>query len=158
MKRQLKFRAWDGLNMLYPNDTQKGMGSRAFILLMDMDGNCSWNNPYGFAPEEVANVYIMQSSGLFDKNNTEIYEGDILKLVTSHGKEITVTCEFGSKERELRNFMGQVNTCQITGFYFLVMKRYPTYPIVENHLGKNDLEIMEVVGNIFETPELLKEQ
>jgi len=32
-----------------------------------------------------------------------------------------------------------------------------TNPIVKNYCGKHDLEIIEVIGNIFENPELLSE-
>lgn len=97
----------------------------------------------------------MLFSGKQDKKGKDIYDGDILKLINREGKEMLVLCQYGSFERQLRNFMGEINNCEITGFAFLVANRYPTFPLVKNYLNKNDLQIMEVIGNIHEHPELL---
>lgn len=129
MSREIKFRAW----------------SKACEEMVEDSG-------YKCDPD----LYeVMQYTGLKDKAGKEIYEGDILELINADGKQITVTCEFGNFERELRNFMGTIHYCQITGFAFLIKQRYATFPIVKNYLGVNDLEIMTVIGNIYENPNLL---
>jgi len=90
-----------------------------------------------------------------DSKGKQIFEGDILELSNKDGKRVVVVCVFGTAGRQLRNFVGEINECQITGFYFLINKRYPTFPIVKNYAGKNDLEIMTIIGNIVENKELI---
>jgi len=91
-------------------------------------------------------------TGLKDKNGKEIYEGDIIQLINEDLEEIKVICEFGTAKRQIFD-----NLVEITGFYF---KRLDddrkTFPIINNYLGKHDLELFEVIGNIHDNPELLE--
>jgi len=89
----------------------------------------------------------MQSTGTYDKNKKEIYEGDVIKLVET----IRVLCEFGTARRNING-----NLVDITGFYFKLESGFKSFPIVENYLGKHDLELFEIIGNVYETPELFK--
>jgi uncharacterized phage protein (TIGR01671 family) len=95
---------------------------------------------------------IGQYTGLKDKNGKEIYEGDIIQLINEDLEEIKVICEFGTAKRQIFD-----NLVEITGFYF---KRLDddrkTFPIINNYLGKHDLELFEVIGNIHDNPELLE--
>jgi len=114
----LKFRAWAvaSKKMFYP-DSEDGWELVNGVL-----------NP-------LPNTILMQSTGLFDKNGKEIYEGDIL------GKEPI-------KEKAIWEVVYNYN-----GFY---LKRYiPNTIDLEMYGIRNDLEI---IGNIYENKELLSNQ
>ena len=135
MSRVIKFRVWNGEQMISP-DT------------IDRHGKARWTE--NSIPQMTDKV--MQFTGLHDKNGKEIYEGDIISLIDDVGDEILVICEFGTVQREI---YGQtLNLCDITGFYFRKDNR-ATFPIVNNYAGKHDLELFEVIGNIHQNPELL---
>lgn len=83
---------------------------------------------------------LMQSTGLRDINGKLIYEGDIIKYMYYNPKRYTKwsvvfnpdTLEFGLKD------------CQCIGY-----SRLTRYSIFNNKV--------EVIGNIYENPELLKD-
>lgn len=78
---------------------------------------------------------LMQFTGLKDKNGKEIYEGDIW-----NGREV----KFGQFYTYLENGLG--NSYWITGFY------------IDNDEGISEPVESggEVIGNIYENPELIK--
>ena len=78
-------------------------------------------------------VELMQSTGLKDKNGTEIFEGDIIKLIGTYKD---------SKGKELGRYMVEWNN-YYTGFY----------PLIDDPLEGGGTEY-EVIGNIYENPEL----
>lgn len=71
---------------------------------------------------------VMQNTGLNDKNGKDIYEGDIVKA-DKHLYEVTINC-------------------------------YGTFgiDIYEYKIGLPSTFPLEIVGNIYETPELLNER
>lgn len=81
------------------------------------------------------NVIIMQSTGLKDKNGKEIFEGDIVKM----SKDVSVD----------------------TTYYEVVRRRCGAYSL-ESKQHACDLlirhTICEIIGNIYENPELLEEE
>lgn len=97
-------------------------------------------------------VILMQYIGLQDKSGRDIYEGDILSLVDKYGQTIKVVCEYGIHRRGIDSG----NIVDIPGFSFLLLNGHPTFPIVLNYKSKHDLEIIEIIGNIYENPELIK--
>ncbi len=84
---------------------------------------------------------LMQFTGLKDKNGKEIYEGDIVK--------------YGYEDFEEDKTIHQVKWCDDEGYPAFDLK--PHLDIECNGLSQamNEGEI-EVIGNIYENPELLK--
>lgn len=92
---------------------------------------------------------IPESVGMYsrfnDKNGTEIFHGDKVRVTRDDGVEIIATCMFGSAIREING-----NEVEIIGFYFQVDGGKKTFPIVNNYVGKHDTQLFEVIGNIHD--------
>ena len=95
---------------------------------------------------------LQQWTELFDKNKNPIYEGDIVKYARSkiESVEFAKNC-FKSHAIELGEEIGEI----------LYIK--PSFCLSFDHIRYDDIAPMglaehryEVIGNVFETPELLK--
>jgi len=145
--REIKFRAWDKKRrkMIYlspevdPKNCGKlvycdmkdlAIGLDGYLYLLDECGN--WE-----CPESLGEEYeIMQYTGLKDKNGKEIYEGDIIQQ-RSEWDGITIKGKVVFRK----------------GMFVLRDSReYYT----ERHYLLN--KTAEVIGNIYENPELLKKE
>ncbi|PGU60311.1 YopX family protein [Bacillus cereus] len=80
---------------------------------------------------------VMQYTGLKDKNGTEIYEGDIVDTVYD-GKLFTGVVVYDESELDFKATNGKENYG--SNFQYLMC-----------------CEEVEVIGNIYENPELLEE-
>ena len=124
--RKIKFRIWDNIKKLYLKEEKNE------ILLLSNDENTPVfklnlsNNIYDFFKKETVEIEFF--TGLKDKNDNEIYEGDIVRDV-SNG--ITGYIEYSD------------------GRFFIV------YDDVIEKL--DEVVYLEVVGNIYENTELLGE-
>ena len=90
---------------------------------------------------ENENVHVMQYTGLKDKNGKEIYEGDAV-YVTPYGTDI---------------YKGQ----KFVVYYYEVRARFMfksegKRPVDCANIDSDGVAKFEVIGNIYETPELLK--
>lgn len=130
--REIKFRAWNGKEMFTNWDwltSEEGMG----ITLV------GWLNN---------NYQVMQYTGLKDKNDKEIFEGDIIKI--SYGtvnfenkKEIVTDVYFGKaafryRHKDESGSVLDFNSVKIVRGYERITQD------------------VEIIGNIYENPELLK--
>lgn len=112
-----------------------------------------WDDNLGYCLDEIIPETIGQYSGLKDKNGVKIFEGDIIELENYQGKKIRVVCKFGTARRAMYG-----NDVDITGFYFEYNEKTKTFPIVNNYAGKHDLELFEVIGNIYDDKEIKLEK
>lgn len=142
MNRPLKFRAWDKrLGKMITDD------ALAISLLGEIyrrgDGTAVWR--YHCIPKisrvntiSEDDFELMQYTGLKDKNGKEIYEGDIITDATDVGEVFY---------RVAQQTDGAIGWCLEQG---LVANQYTRYSLYAEHP-------YEVVGNLWENKELLKE-
>lgn len=130
-----------------------------FRVFSSRTGMWSWEKLKGNHPEPhpLSCLYshdgwhVMQYTGMKDKNGKEIYEGDIGEIKTQSGRLERFVVKWGVHRREMKSGW----TVDIPGFCFEV-DGFPTFPIVNNYVNGHDLDIIEIIGNIFENPELLQ--
>jgi len=112
-----------------------------------------WFEERGIASEKEIGIYgwvIMQSTGLKDKNGVEIFEGDIVADRFPAGEDIG--------EVKWGNFydMDGEYYPQISGHHVQWHKKCyaPSDETFTDHL-LGQVKALEVIGNIYENPELL---
>ena len=96
---------------------------------------------------EVIPETVGQFTGLTDKNDNKIFEGDIISAITlDTGKEQTAVVCFG-------NFIDENNGDEYIGFFIEFDGIKTTITQLAMEECKNRIE---VIGNIYDNPELLK--
>ncbi|MCQ9211640.1 MULTISPECIES: YopX family protein [unclassified Streptococcus] len=128
-----KFRAWD----TFHNKWVKHFYITENGLIYNMEQQ--HRNLIGAVPIEKSGLVVMQSTGQFDKNGVEIFEGDV--VLEDGWRKVIVS--FGTQEIE-ENF-GDIRIFQ--GFNLDLGCGYPT--AIKSSF--------EVLGNIYENLNLLEE-
>lgn len=133
MSREIKFRAW---KTEFTRVGEHNIGKMAYDIVL---ANPIGNNADIRVNDILAKTHnLMQYTGLKDKNGKEIYEGDICKVIN-----------YASDYLKVRGKMYCViSWSNTTGFYGKGFGIPTTFSIGEE---------FEVIGNIYENPELLKE-
>jgi uncharacterized phage protein (TIGR01671 family) len=124
-KREIKFRAWDGKRMLnnvgfHPSLLKSLAGDPDYGYKEDDEG------AYIICPQ-FANYFLMQFTGLKDRNGKDIYEGDILK-----SKNHTVIVKFHRFGFKFFTERGGMWSCSA-------------------------VNSLSVIGNFYENQELIKQ-
>lgn len=135
--RNIKFRAWDKKK----NDWFDDDGA----LWVQLNGNIDfgWNGE--IMDDYTDRVILMQYTGNKDKKGVEIYEGDVLKRTYLDGM-------FG------RTHIGEVVYDKEYARYVISKPQKYTEPKTEDIRNTlSDRSTYEVIGNIYENPELLED-
>jgi uncharacterized phage protein (TIGR01671 family) len=147
MDRDIKFRAWDKqLNVMWePIALTK--------LLKYLFENMPNTTAYTEIKKHFDDVVWLQYTGLTDKNGKEIYEGDLLRLTGWYYKDD------GRSEKQNFDIRCKVKYDNTVACFSLIHIDPPGSHLkfFDVLLVSHDKEF-EVIGNIYETPDLLGEQ
>lgn len=136
MAREIKFRAWDKHEeiMIYSEQTDYpfdwGLGFYG-IEVQECDGS-NWNT--------MKDLEFMQYTGLKDKQGVEIYEGDICRCLNAYGEDYYISSIIDN---------GWAFCVDVWGCDY-------DYTVLGLALEHNDINEIEVIGNIYENKELLQ--
>lgn len=139
MKREIKFRAYSSHNhKIYSvSDIEWDIDGRIWVTADD------GKNGIELIDEE---AHLMQYTGLHDKNGREIYENDILKVTSEDGESYVATVKWFGDE----------------GYPAFDLEGIPAAWCYESNalatIFESGVETCEVIGNIFENPELREAQ
>ena len=130
-----KYRAWD---------KRKQLMREVAVLDFNKNGNVSgiqyWKTPYDLQSIHANSINVMQSTGLKDKNGVEIFEGDVVS-VRNHPFQKTELSGAG---------------IEIDGDYLIGWSDHSLAWLAGDLLLYQLKPYIEVIGNIYENPELLE--
>lgn len=145
-----KFRAWDKT-------------SKKMLDVEAINFNCGEFESIGYGTTSLCGsdkVELMQSTGLFDNNGKEIFEGDILKFndewsdycYEGYVDGSTEGINYVEIEKETTCFtFGKFKTSDSSLLYYMKDENLSFEELIKDE----DFEF-EILGNIYENPELLE--
>lgn len=131
--REIKFRLWDTQKNKWYKNSDCVIELDGSITQIDVVGEYDGEEKHDFKSRN--DLVVMQYTGLKDKNGKGIYEGDIVK-----GKNY-----------------GFNNPIRYIGTVEYVYNKFKVIGCRNKYKGTNDelSTIYEVIGNVYENPELL---
>jgi len=141
--REIKFRAWDNSDKIMYKDIQLG-------IRFD-DGSVYHFEDFFMPPQgDYHDWVLMQFTGLQDKNGVDIYEGDIVKIHYV-GSPVVGSVEFYQKH----DYEDGKWALRTAGWILADFKRKTGKEACEMGWHFSIEELREVIGNIYQNPELL---
>lgn len=137
-KNSFKFRAWDKKNNLIKDVITIYLSENAVELHFQHGENPEY--------KQFHEVVLMQSTGLKDKNDVEIFEGDIVRYTWDNPRDISAT-EKGKKFRIAKVFWSDWRASWAVG------KKSCNDSLFRFARNGNTVE---VIGNIYEDNNLIK--
>ncbi|EPA0875035.1 TPA: YopX family protein [Enterococcus faecalis] len=131
-----KFRVWD-----------KNTEDVVYVKTIDLekDGSIGCIVDYNGINLDMTECVIMQSTGLKDKNGVEIFESDLVKVIDGESEE--------------DSYISVVKNYSNEGYPAFDIEYPPNYHYDRNVLSAimcNGFETIEVIGNVYDNPELLE--
>jgi uncharacterized phage protein (TIGR01671 family) len=138
--REIKFRAWDKNKKIM--SPVWGIGWKGWQGIEESEINYVELEDNGVYDVSEIECVLMQFTGMLDKNGKEIYDGDILKVYFHYDGDYFTKEQLCAVVFEEAEFYGKPfkNKGIQNSFYEAL----------------NQKEIIEIIGNIHENPELLK--
>lgn len=165
--REIEFRAYSislkrMLSFEHLKEATEGMVDVANAEIQKRNMNYNKLAPYGlFLPLEDDDLEFMQYTGLIDKNGKKIFEGDIVRFNNqifavkmdcgSFGLAINENINYDRLLIEIKKHAIDFWGCYCDNFISL-FEIYWNFNGEENVIGS-----VEVIGNIYDNPELIKE-
>lgn len=140
MNREIKFRAWTGKRMFYQEKQYlASFIRRAVSMIIGDQGGEHFGNHESYLPNGgVIDEYLMQFTGLKDRNLKEVYDGDVYRNL-DNGR------------------IGKFYYLNGPGGYALHCRENNADGSPYNMIAFAQLDTtnFEVIGNIYENPELI---
>ncbi|MDT0163839.1 YopX family protein [Bacillus sp. AG4(2022)] len=152
--REIKFRAWNSANNRFITDGDVYITQNGLVFGGDLG-----NPPL----VDITNydVVINQYTGLKDAKGVEIFEGDIVDVSYMSFEEFRGVVNFGEYKQDGSG--GEYSASECIGFYVKVLNpdlEDESGPIIIwDHQKESSLleyDRVEIIGNIYENPELLE--
>ena len=148
---------WVKGNLVWSDDADNEYRA---IIIPNINSNMflhSNSDDLGFENWHLVNLETLcQYTGLTDKNGKKIWENDITKLVLPDGEVRYFKVSFKKVIRKVLchpDFDDEVAKVELNAICF-EWNGYELFPCIDEN-GVSDISKMEVVGNIFDNPELL---
>ncbi len=145
--RELKFRVWDVKNKRFLAASDIAINGNGNLLITDS----GWYE--NFENQNLSEYVVQQFTGEYDKNNTPIYEGDVVKCKRP---EIWLQEDFDEREAGIVTYFNAS---------FHITEKYTGKPIkgsvsLIEYKSLTDPYLLEceVIGNIFQNYELLNNE
>lgn len=142
----IKFRAWDKKHNEMIRVISINFGEKFIRGLTEVESNLDMESSYNFE-----DIELMQSTGLKDVNNIEVFENDIAKVHEFINIGVDAY-EEGEKETIGIIEYGCLYDSPIPEWYLQIKDDCVSFSYMDLHE-----ESFEVIGNVYEHPHLLEE-